>query len=306
MILRYFICPDNPQIFLRVVKSALSQFHNEILESELVTKSDIIICQPSEFLRYRFLTRENGNVDIVTPLWAFYSCAEKKLLQLGLYSADPRLIFSGLLFNTQHLDDCSMTNMYKEVIVFFGGRIADDQTGRATHTIMEIKPCNSSCRPVATTMTSEVLASTPISSDSLLLFVDAFFQLSNRNILQSQTNCKEKENIIVNYSATHTVSYSWLDDCISQKIKLPESEYYTNPKNLDYLQSSFKNEEKRITDSEFHTRNNESVPLSAVTASVSKKISKRLRQVIMLLHICGLIIGCLTMSCSIFAAVLSQ
>jgi hypothetical protein len=306
MILRYFVCPNTPQTLIGVVKAALSQFHNEIQESELVTKSDIIICQPSEFLRYRFLTRENDNVDIVTPLWVFYSCAKNKLLPFWMYSADPRLIFSGLLFNTQHLDVCSMTNMYKDVIVFFGGRISDGQTDVATHTIMEIKPYNSRCRPVATTVTSEVLASTPLSSDSLSLFVDAFFQLSTKSIRQSKTHCKENENITVNYAATHTVSYSWLDDCISQKVKLPESEYYTTPMNMSDQQSSFKTEEKRIPDLEFQSRNNESLPLKGVSASVSKQVSKKLRQVKMLLHICRLITTSLTMSSAISAAVLSQ
>lgn len=279
MVLRCFVCPEISQILLGVVKAALSQFHNEIQESELVTTSEVIICQPSEFLRYRFLTRDVANVDIVTPLWVFNSCVKKKLLPLGSYSADPRLIFSGLLFNTQHLDDCSMTNMYKEVIVFFGGRIADGQMDRATHTIMEIKPYNSNCRPVASTVTFETLALTPLSADSLLVFVDAFFQLSSQNILQSHITCKEKENIIVNHAATHTVSYSWLDDCISQKVKLPESKYYTTPKDLDIVGSSFKMEKNRIPDLEFHRRNNKSHPLKGVSASVSKKVNKRFQQV---------------------------
>ena len=279
MILRYFVCPDIPQIFLRVVKEALSQFHNEIQESELVTRSEIIICQPSEFLRYRFLTRDVENVDIVTPLWVFYSFEKKILLPFGLYSADPRLIFSGLLINTQHLDDCSMTNMYKEVIVFFGGRITDGQADCATHTIMEMKPFNSNCRPIATTMTFEILASTPLSADSLSLFVDAYFQSSSQNIPRSEAHRVEKENIMVNCAATHTVSYSWLDDCISQKVKLPEREYYTTQKKVNSQPWNFKAEEKQSPDLEFQSRNNESLPLKGVSASVSKKVKERLRQV---------------------------
>lgn len=279
MILRCFICPDIPQIIVGVVKAALSQFHNEIQESELVTTSEVIICQPSEFLRYRFLTRDVAYVDIVTPIWVFKSFVKKRMLPFGSYSADPRLIFSGLLFNTQHLDDCSMTNMYKEVIVFLGGRIADGQTDRATHTIMEIKPYNSNCRPVASTVTFEILAATPLSADSLLIFVDAFFQLSSQNPRRNQISCTEKENIIVNHAATHTVSYSWLDDCISQKVKLPESKYYTTLKDLNIGGSSFKIEENRIPDLEFHSRNNKSHPLKGVSANISKKVNKRFQQV---------------------------
>ena len=286
MILRYFVCPVTPRILVEIVKAALSQFHNEINESGLVTESQIIICQPSEFLRYSILTRDIENVDIVTLLWVFYSCAKKKLLPFESYTADPRLIFSGLSFNTQHLDDCCMTDMYKDVIVFFGGRITDGQTDCATHTIMETKPYNSNCRSEATTITFEILASTPISVDSLLLFVDAYCQISNQSSRVSQTRSEVKENIIVNSSGTHTVSYSWLDDCISQKVKLPESAYYTTPKDHDCRQSTSKIEGNQMSDCEFLNRNNESLPLQGVSVNVSKKINKRLREVLNLVTFC--------------------
>ena len=278
----YFICEHVSHVFRPLMKEILTQLYTSGEESATPSDAAIIICQPSRFLVYSVLHTTDNDVSIVTPLWVFYSSVKQTLLPTEFYSADPRMIFSGLVFNTSHLDDCCMTNFYSDVIVLFGGRICEHLRDDTTHTVTETQPLQKKQLLVPIIVSDKDLKLIPLNLMTLSIFVNCFYQVEGEEGIMPITSIQdERAHFLSSGSAVRTVSYSWLDSCISQRKKLPETDFYTVPKKLDRenQESGMMKRDLSCTDDEYDCRLNTSLPISSSFVLVSDKISKMKKKV---------------------------
>lgn len=278
----YYICDHVSHAFKSIIRDILSQFAVLGQESAEAADATIIICQPSRFLLYSLLQVSDNEVSIVTPLWAFYSSIKKVLQPLEFYSADPKMIFSGLCINIYHLDDCSMTDFYSNVILIFGGRICDHLTDDTTHTVMETKPLDMKQSFLHTEISVSKLESLKLNLRTLSIFVNYFYQIEEVSENNAFVVIKdEREYFLSTNSEVRTVSYSWLDSCISQRKKLPETDFYTVSKKYDQQNQEFKIRRRAVDpiDEEYDCRRNKSLPLHSTYLIVSNRISTLKRKV---------------------------
>ena len=280
----YFICDHVSHVFEPLIKKILSQLYTSGEECTAPTDAAIVICQPSRFLVYSVLQTTDNDVSIVTPLWVFYSYVKQTLLPPEFFCANPRMIFSGLVFHINHLDDCSMTNFYSDVILFFGGRICNHLTDDTTHSIMETRPLPLIHLHVPNNISDCDLKLIPLNLMTLSIFVNYFYQIEGEGeggIMPITSIQDERLHFQSSGSLVRTVSYSWLDSCISQRKKLPEIDFYTVPKNINKQnqESTMIKRDLNCTDDEYNCRLNISLPLSSTFVLVSDKISKMKRKV---------------------------
>ena len=213
---------------------------------------------------------------------SFASCEKSKYLVDN--NVNPRMIFSGLVFNTSHLDDCSMTNFYSDVIVLFGGRICEHLRDDTTHTVTETQPLQKKQLLVPIIVSDKDLKLIPLNLMTLSIFVNYFYQIEGEGeggIMPITSIQDERLHFQSSGSLVRTVSYSWLDSCISQRKKLPEIDFYTVPKNINKQnqESTMIKRDLNCTDDEYNCKLNTSLPLSSTFVLVSDKISKMKRKV---------------------------
>lgn len=260
MPLHCFICPQLLPVQKSVIRDSIRQFAGKITEVTSISDAKVIICQPVDCIRYAPPVECYNIIFLVTQHWIFTSVLKQRIEPFYPYYPDPNLIFSGLSFDMRHLDDCTMTDFYSEVILFFGGRIIIDLNEHATHIVMETKPFEA----------SELhLASPECAASQIVVFLDSF--KSNCGLLSSENDEMDLE--IRSSVSSHTVSYSWLDACITQRTKLREDAFYTHLKECD-VQIPFKSikmKKNGLVDNDFLDRTNTTRPLQGISLLISRR-----------------------------------
>lgn len=264
MPLHCFICPSLLPLQKSVIRDSIHHFAGKITEVTSVDDAKVIICQPVDCIRYAPPIESCDIVFLVTQHWIFNSVLKKRIEPFYPYYPDPNLIFSGLSFDMRHLDDCTMTDFYSEVILFFGGRIITDSTEHASHIVMETKPFEA----------SELhLASPKCAASQIVVFLDSFQLSCGENGGSSTSENDEMASEIRSSVSSHTVSYSWLDACITQRTKLREEVFYTYKKESDILIpfKSTKTKKNSLVDHYFLDRINTTRPLQGISLLISRR-----------------------------------
>ena len=274
----YFICHLVPDIFRTIVRNALSRLAADI-EETAVTDAAVIICQSSQFSLYSYMQSSDHDVSIVTPLWGLYSLLNEDLQPLHYYSANPQMLFSGMCFDIFHLDNCSMTDFYASVILFFGGRIAVASTEFTTHRILELQPSKRKHPLTQIDISLSELSLMSFNSATVSLFVNYFFQLAGKGDSSKVTVRDERGFLSIEGCATRTVSFSWLDACITQRCILPETDFYTSSKHAQGRQFQPPRKVSDTPEKEFVERTNFSQPLKESYIIVCQRIRKRIAEV---------------------------
>lgn len=264
MPLQCFICPELLPIQKGVIRDSICHFAGKITEVTSIEDAKVIICQPVNCIRYAPPVESCNIIFLVSQHWILNSVLKQRIEPFYPYYPDANLIFSGLSFDMRHLDDCTMTDFYSEVVMFFGGRVISDSTEHATHVVMETKPFEA----------SELhLASPKCAASQIVGFLDNFLSNSGRNGASSSSENVEMASEIRSSVSSHTVSYSWLDACITQRTKLREDAFYTHSKECDTLipVKSTKIKKNRLADNEFLDRINTTRPLQGFSLLISRR-----------------------------------
>lgn len=222
-----YVCPDALTNAETIALECCLRDGGATIVTDLDASSTVthIVCHPQQYAR--FLPQRNERfIAIVRPEWVFKTFLLQTLVSVDRFSANPALIFSSLVIAAGPIDK-DPRKVIDGLIAHFGGQIVESESNNvgATH-ILSLDEPSQSDEPahlqwfrLSFTETDVVrsvqtwkkwLVDRPASLEFALPSCVVAY-------LGKATGLSEQ----------HHVSYSWIEDCVRRKTRVPEGSFST-------------------------------------------------------------------------------
>jgi hypothetical protein len=223
-----FVCADglSPSKLLSL-ECALRDGGATLLDQPVSGDSTHIVCVPEAYAMFG-AQRDGRFVSIVRPEWVFRSLLLQFVLPEDRFSADPALFFSALAVAAGPIEK-DPRKVIDGLIAHFGGQIIDQQEvyAGATHIL---SPDTS---PAAIAVPPERLQLLNVTySDADVARAVETWRLSLAGQSEGSVPTFELPSCLVAFmgkqaglSAQFHVSYSWIEECVRRKTRVPEGAF---------------------------------------------------------------------------------